>query len=145
VRADLEAEYRAAVRTLCPMLAELLETGRRVERSYGTADLPNFFRQPYGPGWALVGDAGSHKDPVAAHGIADAFRDAGLLAQALHAGLAGDEPVAAALAGYERRRNEDAFPRYEQTCRAAAFEPPPEDELRVRAALRGGEQAAVDR
>ena len=43
------------------------------------------------------------------------------LGAGLHAGLAGDEPMAEALAGYERRRNEDAFPLYEQNCRAASF------------------------
>src|SRR3712207_9569636 len=38
-------------------------------------DLPNFFRKPHGSGWALVGDAGYHKDPYGAQGISDAFRD----------------------------------------------------------------------
>ena len=105
---------------------------RPAERYYGIADLPNFFRKPYGPGWALVGDAGYHKDPVAAHGIADALRDAGILAEDVHAGLAGVKPLEMALADYERRRNEDAFPRYEENCRAASFEPPGAEELRLR-------------
>jgi 2-polyprenyl-6-methoxyphenol hydroxylase-like FAD-dependent oxidoreductase len=144
VRADLEREYHAAVRTVSPMLADLLPASRRVERYIGMADLPNFFRKPSGRGWALVGDAGYHKDPVAAHGIADAFRDAGLLAEAVHAGLAGDQPMDEALAGYEQQRNADAFPRYEQNCRSASFEPPPDDELRLRAALRGGDQSDID-
>ena len=30
---------------------------------------PNFFRRPYGPGWALVGDAGYNKDFITAQGI----------------------------------------------------------------------------
>ena len=55
------------------------------------------FRKPVGPGWALVGDAGYFKDPAAAHGIADAFRDAELLTEAL---LDGD------LARYERQRDD---------------------------------------
>ena len=45
------------------------------ERFAGTGDLPNYFRKPYGPGWALVGDAGYHKDPLTAFGITDAFHD----------------------------------------------------------------------
>lgn len=53
------------------------------------ADLPNFFRRPYGPGWALIGDAGHHKDPTLARGISDAFCDADLLANAVDAGLSG--------------------------------------------------------
>jgi hypothetical protein len=32
----------------------------------GTAALPTYFRVSSGPGWALVGDAGHHKDPVIA-------------------------------------------------------------------------------
>ena len=35
---------------------------------------------PSGPGWALVGDAGYHLDPITAQGMLDAFRDAELLA-----------------------------------------------------------------
>ena len=56
-----------------------VRNGKRSERFYGTADLPFFFRKPYGPGWALVGDAGYHKDPITAQGISDAFRDAELV------------------------------------------------------------------
>ena len=41
------------------------------------------FRTPHGEGWALVGDAGYFKDPVAGHGLSDAFRDAELLAEAV--------------------------------------------------------------
>ena len=42
----------------------------------GTPDLPNRFHRPYGPGWALVGDAGLVMDPITAYGIGHAFRDA---------------------------------------------------------------------
>jgi flavin-dependent dehydrogenase len=49
------------------------------------SDLP---RRPYGPGWALVGDAGYFKDPFAAHGIT-AFRNAELLTDAV---IDGDLP-----------------------------------------------------
>jgi flavin-dependent dehydrogenase len=65
----------------------------------GTGDLPNFFSTPYGPGWALAGDAGYHRDPLTAQGISDAFRDAQLLSEAIDAGLAGRQPLAEALAG----------------------------------------------
>ena len=46
-----------------PVLVERVRCGRREERFNGAADMSNFFRKPYGPGWALVGDAGCHKDP----------------------------------------------------------------------------------
>jgi flavin-dependent dehydrogenase len=40
-------------------------------------------RRATGRGWALVGDAGSFKDPLSTHGITDALRDAELLARAV--------------------------------------------------------------
>ena len=43
-----------------------------------------------GPGWALVGDAGYWKDPISAHGLTDALRDAELLARAVVAAAAGE-------------------------------------------------------
>ena len=65
---------------LIPDFASRVCAGRREERFYGCSDLPNFYRKPYGNGWALVGDAGVHKDPFLALGICDAFRDAEFLA-----------------------------------------------------------------
>jgi flavin-dependent dehydrogenase len=144
VRANIEQEYLKVIQMIAPAIAERLHDSDRVERFYGIADLPNFFRKPYGPGWALVGDAGYHKDPVAAHGIADAFRDADFLAHAIHAGLNGEMPMMMALAEYERRRNEDAFPRYEQNCVAASFTPIPAREAALRAALHHVDQVDID-
>jgi 2-polyprenyl-6-methoxyphenol hydroxylase-like FAD-dependent oxidoreductase len=74
----------------------------------GTAALPTFFRTSSGPGWALVGDAGHHKDPVIARGIADAFRDADLVAAAVAEGW--DSDLDAALTEYGRQRDQCAIP-----------------------------------
>ncbi len=126
VRADIEDHFLAALE-LAPHLAERVRLGTRVERFSGTGTLPNFFRKPYGDGWALVGDAGYHKDPILALGISDAFRDAELLADAVDAGLTGRASLADALAGYEQRRNDDAAQGYENTIQFAGLaEPPPE-------------------
>jgi 2-polyprenyl-6-methoxyphenol hydroxylase-like FAD-dependent oxidoreductase len=103
-----------------------VRSGKRSEHFYGTADLPFFFRKAYGPGWALVGDAGHHKDPITAQGISDAFRDAELLAEAIDAGYSGRRPLDAALADYERQRNEAVLPIYDFTYQLAALNPPPE-------------------
>ena len=66
--------------------------------------------KPYGPGWALVGDAGYHKDPLNGEGITDAFRDAELLTEAIDAGFSGRQPLDDTLADYERQRNDIAMP-----------------------------------
>jgi flavin-dependent dehydrogenase len=135
VRSDIEGSFRSAL-DLAPDLAGRVRAGRREERFGGMADLPNFFRRPFGPGWALAGDAGYHKDPYLAHGIMDAFRSADLLARALDDGFSGREALHEALAGYERRRNE-SLPLYRLNLQLAALEPASSEQLRLRSALRG--------
>lgn len=143
VRADIEGHFMAALE-MAPSLAERVRAGRRTERFRGTADLPNFFRKPFGPGWALVGDAGYHKDPITAQGISDAFRDAELLTEAIDAGFSGQQVLEDALAEYQRRRDEAALPLYDFTCQLAALQPPPPEMQGLFAALRG-DQEGTDR
>ncbi len=109
VRADAEHELPAVVDRI-PELAERVRGGRREERILGATQLPNFLLRPGGPGWALVGDAGCHKDPYLALGVCDAFRDAELLADALGDILSGRRAEAEALTDYERLRNEATLP-----------------------------------
>jgi flavin-dependent dehydrogenase len=142
-RADVEANYLATI-DLIPGLAERVRSGRRAERIAGTADLGNLFRKPYGPGWALVGDAGYHLDPITGQGITDAFRDAELLAAAIDAGLSGRQVVDEALADYERLRNEAAMPAYDFACDLATLEPPTPELQQFFGSLRGN-QAETDR
>jgi flavin-dependent dehydrogenase len=123
-RADIEGNFMHTLAATSPALAARVRAGRRAERFIGTGDLPNYFRTPYGPGWALVGDAGYHKDPITGWGITDAFRDAELLAEAIDAGFSGRAPLAQALAGYQRRRDEASRSTYELTCELAMFGPP---------------------
>jgi flavin-dependent dehydrogenase len=139
VRADIEGQFLAAVDTV-PALAARIRAGRREEPFRGVIDLPNFLRKPYGPGWALVGDAGCHKDPYLALGVCDAFRDAEFLVDALDEGLTGRSPLDSALAKYERRRNAATSSDYQQNLHAARFEPLPADLARIRAAVRGNQE-----
>ena len=118
-----------------PELATQVAAGERVERFYGTADLPNFFRKPFGPGWALVGDAGHHKDPYMALGITDALRDADLVAAAVHDGLTGRRPMQEALADFEQQRNQTSMPLFHENLARARFTPPPPEFLQIRSAL----------
>jgi 2-polyprenyl-6-methoxyphenol hydroxylase-like FAD-dependent oxidoreductase len=66
---------------------------------------PGFLRRASGPGWALVGDAGYFKDPITAHGLTDALRDAELLGRAIIAAAGGEAPGAVALAAYQATRD----------------------------------------
>ncbi|MCH7745764.1 MAG: NAD(P)/FAD-dependent oxidoreductase [Chloroflexi bacterium] len=136
IRRDIEANYMQAL-DLVPQLSERVRAGRREERFLGSADLSNFFRKPYGPGWALVGDAGYSKDPITAFGISDSFRDAELLADAIDDGLSGRRPYVDAMADYERNRNEAAAPLYQLTLNAARYNQHTPNALQLRAALHG--------
>ena len=57
--------------------------GAKRETRFAGTMTPNFFRKPFGPGWALIGDAGYIKDPITGQGILDAFRDAELCVAAV--------------------------------------------------------------
>jgi len=89
IRQDIEGSFNKALQ-LVPALAERVAAAKREERWNGFGEIPNFFRRPFGPGWALVGDAGYHKDPVTGRGISDSFRDAEWLAEAIYDGLSGN-------------------------------------------------------
>jgi flavin-dependent dehydrogenase len=120
VRTDIEGNFLAAL-DLAPGLAERVRNGTRAEHFRGTADLPNFYRRPHGPGWALVGDAGYHRDAVTAYGISDAFRDAELLAVALDQALGAAAEETTALALYQQQRDQALREIFEITCRLAAY------------------------
>ena len=135
VRTNVEAAFMAVVRDI-PALAALTADARRVERFYGATDLPNFFRKPFGPGWALVGDAGCHKDPYLALGICDALRDADFLVDALASGLSAGGDLEAALAGYEAQRNAASMEQFRQNLHLAQFKPMPAEAMLLRQKLR---------
>jgi 2-polyprenyl-6-methoxyphenol hydroxylase-like FAD-dependent oxidoreductase len=141
VRANVEQSFLEAV-ALAPSLAERLATGARADRFYGSGELPFWYRKPFGPGWALVGDAAYHKDPITAQGISDAFRDAELLAEALDSGLSDTQPLDEALGEYERERNEATRGLYELTYDLASLAAPPAGQQALFGALRGNEQEA---
>jgi 2-polyprenyl-6-methoxyphenol hydroxylase-like FAD-dependent oxidoreductase len=142
-RADAEGQILAAL-DKCGDLGERVRAGERADRVFGTADTRNRFHQPFGRGWALVGDAGLVMDPATGAGIADALRDAELLTDAVGAGLDGGPPLDEALAGYQAARDAAAVPMYEMTTDLASFAPPrPEQEMLLRALA--GNQAEIDR
>ncbi|MEX0683785.1 MAG: NAD(P)/FAD-dependent oxidoreductase [Dehalococcoidia bacterium] len=116
-RKDIEGNYIRALEQV-PELAEQVKRGER-ERFLGTADMPNYFRKPYGPGWALTGDAGYHRDFLTGLGINDAFLQAEFLADALHDAWSGHCTEDEALSAFEQRRNEYVKPCYDVTIKMA--------------------------
>ena len=110
------AGHRRLLRECGPEVAAILERSARIERYRGYSGEVGFFRRSFGPGWALVGDAGYFKDPLTAHGITDALIDAELLAKAA---LSGSER---ALADYQRARDERAMGHFEITDLVASFD-----------------------
>jgi len=141
-RRDVEPMFMQSL-DLVPAFASRIRCGRRQERFYGCSDLPNFYRKPYGSGWALIGDAGLHKDPFLALGICDALRDVDFMADAVREGLGGSRSMPDALADFERRRNDASAKEYQENLAGARFTPPPPEALAARAAVRDDPQAAT--
>jgi flavin-dependent dehydrogenase len=108
-----------------PELVERVRQARRTSPVQGMLRQPNQLRQAFGPGWALVGDAGYYRDAITAYGISDAFRDAELLAAALDRALDGDGEEITALAAYQQQRDQALREIFEITCRLAAYPPVP--------------------
>lgn len=121
-RHDLdEAIHRVLAETRAE-LAERVAGGRREGPVRGFPGLAGWLRRPRGPGWALVGDAGYFKDPITAHGITDALRDAELLADDLHQSLSNGNGNDHGHGSYERVRNELSLDFFELTDRIASFD-----------------------
>jgi 2-polyprenyl-6-methoxyphenol hydroxylase-like FAD-dependent oxidoreductase len=143
-RNDVEGAF---LRTLdrWPAVGEQVRSGRREERFRSVSDLAGWFRRPYGPGWALVGDAGYHLHPITAQGITDAFLDAERLSQAIDDAFAGRSSYADAMGAYQRARDEYAMPMYEMTFDLAQLDKPPPPEMqRLLAAIASDQRAMND-
>lgn len=122
VRMDVADNFRSALQRV-PGLYDTVASGRREERFVGTADLPNLYRTSSGPGWALTGDAGHHKDPSTGMGMSDALLSAEQLAEAIHDGLVGQRPIDDAVSDYQDRRDQLTANGYALTLSTARLAP----------------------
>ncbi|MFI9630677.1 NAD(P)/FAD-dependent oxidoreductase [Streptomyces sp. NPDC052042] len=120
-RSALTEFYVSSLREV-PEVEQALMNGELVSRPRSAA-VRNARRHAHGPGWVLAGDAGHHKDPVSAQGISDAFADAGVLADALDAGLSGSARLDEALAGYAATRDAQRLAAFAYTCEQAELRP----------------------
>ncbi|HVK24018.1 MAG TPA: NAD(P)/FAD-dependent oxidoreductase [Actinokineospora sp.] len=108
---DPVAGFRRLLTATAPELADRLAGApsgppRRFPGRHG------HLRRASGPGWALVGDAGYFKDPITAHGITDALRDAELLARAI---------ITDTLPGYQATRDRLSLPLFTVTDAIAGY------------------------
>lgn len=142
-RADLEGHFLRTL-DLCGDLGERVRGGTRAERLRTTPDQPNTFRCPYGPGWALAGDAGVVMDSISAQGMTNALRDASYLSAAVVAGLGGSRPMADALHDHHRHRDRAIRGMYDFTLSLAAFRPATPGKRRFLAAV-ATDQGETDR
>ena len=110
------ALHRQVLGEISPDLAQQAAAAHRVGEMAAFPGQPGFLRRSHGLGWALVGDAGAFRDPITAHGITDALRDAELLAGAV---IDGSE---AALGRYQQQRDALARGLLETTDRVASLD-----------------------
>lgn len=141
-RKDIEGNYFKSFQ-LMPAFAERIHRGKREARFVGTS-VTGYFRKPFGPGWALVGDAGYNRDFITGTGITDAFRDAELCAIALHETFSGANTFEKAMQIYQRTRDDQALPMYELTYQLAPLDPPTPEFERLLAAVHGNRCAMDD-
>ena len=139
---DIEGNFMKML-DLVPAFAERAREGKREDRFYG-AFVPNYFRKPFGEGWALVGDAGYNRDFITAQGISDAFRDAELCSNAVHESFSGARAFDDAMGEYQTTRDNQVAAIYEFTCDFAKLEPPPPERQQLMGAVYGNQEAMDD-
>lgn len=121
-RADPEGAFLRQATAGHALIGEALARGSRVSGFRGMPNgLPGFLREPGGPGWALVGDAGYTKDSISAHGISDALRDAELCARAIDHALEDPSQEAVALSAYRVRRDRLSVDLLDESSRLGSY------------------------
>jgi flavin-dependent dehydrogenase len=141
-RGDVERHFFETL-DQAPEFAEQVRCATREERFVGAA-VPGYFRKPYGPGWALVGDAGYNTDYITAQGISDAFQDAEACADALHEAFTGARTFEEAGERWRSARDARVKGMYELTAEFASLEPPPPELQSLLAAVARSEEAMDD-
>jgi 2-polyprenyl-6-methoxyphenol hydroxylase-like FAD-dependent oxidoreductase len=95
VRGDrLHDVYLQGLRAASPDLEALVAAVGTPTKLRAFPGVPSYLRESVGPGWALVGDAAYFRDPITAHGMTDALREAELLTHAVINGGLGDYQAA---------------------------------------------------
>jgi 2-polyprenyl-6-methoxyphenol hydroxylase-like FAD-dependent oxidoreductase len=141
-KTDVEGNFMKML-DQAPEFAERVHAAKRETKFVGAA-IENYFRKPWGPGWALVGDAGYNKDSITAQGIMDAFRDAEVLADAIDASASNPASRDELMASYQASRDAHVLPMYEFTCQLATLEPPPPEMQQLFGAVAQSQESMDD-
>jgi 2-polyprenyl-6-methoxyphenol hydroxylase-like FAD-dependent oxidoreductase len=120
-RNGVELAFSALLESAGPALVDRIAEATPAGRIHGWSGAVGYLRQCWGPGWALVGDAGYFKDPITTHGMTDALRDAELLADAVLAVLSGSDE-ASVMGEYERTRDRLSHYLFDVTEAIAAYD-----------------------
>jgi len=111
---DRARAFRRVIEESAPDVAARLSEARLVGKLRFFPGMRGFLRQPWGDGWALVGDAGYMTDPITAHGITNALRDADILTRTIAEG--------ASLAAYQMARDDLSLKFFEISDRVASLD-----------------------
>jgi len=123
--AEFDAFRREPQESYYSVLESIVSLGPRLENAEqaapikGAGNIPCYQRIPYGPGWALVGDAAQVMDPWSGQGIDHASTHAVMLAEAFDAWLRGQSPWEDAMQTYHQERNEWSRKTFERTSKFA--------------------------
>ena len=118
----LETTFRLLLAEATPEVARSIAAASPAGRLRGFPGAPGFIRSCGGPGWALVGDAAYYKDPITAHGITDALRDAELLSRAVLEAPRGGRAQLEAVLDYQHTRDRISEPLFDVTERIASYQ-----------------------
>jgi 2-polyprenyl-6-methoxyphenol hydroxylase-like FAD-dependent oxidoreductase len=140
-RAGAEQAFSALLARAAPGFVDRLAAAGEAGPLHGWAGARGYVRRSWGPGWALVGDAGYFRDPITTHGMTDALRDAELLAEAIGASRSGLLPAPVAYARYQATRDRLAGRLFAATDEVASY---CWDTARIQALLRRVSSAMTD-
>jgi 2-polyprenyl-6-methoxyphenol hydroxylase-like FAD-dependent oxidoreductase len=136
-----ERSFFNLLEEIAPDLARRVRAGKREGEIVGGKLPRNCFRKPFGPGWALVGDASAFYEYSTAQGITNAFRQAAELASSLDDGLAKRKAMEVCLVEFQRKRDEVELPFYDFTYQQGTFQPPPPEAFALFGAIHKSEEA----
>lgn len=115
-----EEHYLETVQTT-PGLRERLQNARRTSPVVGIRRIDNGYRQAYGDGWALAGDAFHYESPIDGQGIYNALLATKFLAEAI-AEWKQDRPWLEAGAAYQQRFYDTTYVMLQQTVKRSQQE-----------------------